>query len=425
MVYSHNKMVGRFALLVLLVTCCCAAKRTRYDGYNLLKVTSETADQHNVLRHIHNGARRLGVDFWTEPSKLHNDVLILIAPRGLKYVLTRFIESGIKYDVVSKDIQSVIDSREAKRKTSTQQGQQFFTDYRTPDEIYAWLNSSIGRCPSGVTCSLLNIGSTYEGRPLQVFKLSTGDGRRKIWLDGGIHAREWISPATVMYVIEQLLTGYGTDASVTPLLDNYDWYIMPLINVDGYLNTWNVDRMWRKTMSPTWDEDCIGTDANRNFDHMWNSIGTNDDPCAQTYAGETAFSEVEALAVGNFIMPRASEFISFITVHSAAQLLLLPWGYTSDYTPDYDELMRVGNAWADAIEDNRGTIYPVGTSNDILYPSSGTSRDWAKGVPQIKYVYTVELPGFGWGFLLPPEEIIPVGNETWDGFKAMVSQFQP
>ena len=50
--------------------------------------------------------------------------------------------------------------------------------------------------------------------------------------------------------------------------------------------------------------------------------------------------------------------------------------------------------------------------------SSGTSRDWAYGVPEIPYVYTIELRGFA--FILPPEEIIPSGEETWAGYRAMI-----
>ena len=54
-------------------------------------------------------------------------------------------------------------------------------------------------------------------------------------------------------------------------------------------------------------------------------------------------------------------------------------------------------------------------------PSSGTSRDWAAGVAQIPYVYTVELRDKGdVGFLLPPQEILPTVEETWAGLRTLV-----
>ena len=53
--------------------------------------------------------------------------------------------------------------------------------------------------------------------------------------------------------------------------------------------------------------------------------------------------------------------------------------------------------------------------------SSGTSRDWAAGVPQIPFVYTAELRDTGnYGFVLPPNQVLPTAEETWAGLKALV-----
>ena len=53
--------------------------------------------------------------------------------------------------------------------------------------------------------------------------------------------------------------------------------------------------------------------------------------------------------------------------------------------------------------------------------SSGNSRDWAAGVAHVPYVYTVELRDRGkHGFLLPPDQILETGVETWEGVKVMM-----
>lgn len=53
--------------------------------------------------------------------------------------------------------------------------------------------------------------------------------------------------------------------------------------------------------------------------------------------------------------------------------------------------------------------------------ASGTASDWAFETAGIKYSYTFELPDTGdQGFLLPPERIRPVGEETWAGVRAML-----
>ena len=59
----------------------------------------------------------------------------------------------------------------------------------------------------------------------------------------GIHAREWISPAVVMYTVKMLTEELGDNSD---LIDNLDWYILPVLNPDGYAYT-QVDRLWRKT----------------------------------------------------------------------------------------------------------------------------------------------------------------------------------
>lgn len=47
-----------------------------------------------------------------------------------------------------------------------------------------------------------------------------------------MHAREWIGPATNTYILNQLLT--STDPSIQEIAKNYNWYIFPVANPDGY-----------------------------------------------------------------------------------------------------------------------------------------------------------------------------------------------
>ena len=58
----------------------------------------------------------------------------------------------------------------------------------------------------------------------------------------GIHAREWISPATNIYITQAFLSNYSKDATITHLVDQFDYYILPVFNVDGYAYTWTNGR---------------------------------------------------------------------------------------------------------------------------------------------------------------------------------------
>lgn len=56
--------------------------------------------------------------------------------------------------------------------------------------------------------------------------------------------------------------------------------------------------------------------------------------------------------------------------------------------------------------------YEVGCIPCILYVASGGSLDWAQGVAGIPYSFVMELRDTGeYGFLLPPDQIIPTGEE--------------
>lgn len=50
--------------------------------------------------------------------------------------------------------------------------------------------------------------------------------------------------------------------------------------------------------------------------------------------------------------------------------------------------------------------------------AAGGADDWAKGSAKIKYSYTIELRDTGRkGFLLPSDQIIPTGEETFEGLR--------
>ena len=54
-------------------------------------------------------------------------------------------------------------------------------------------------------------------------------------------------------------------------------------------------------------------------------------------------------------------------------------------------------------------------------PAAGGSEDWTYGKLGVKYSFSVELRDTGrYGFLLPPDQIIPTGEETFEGLKALV-----
>jgi murein tripeptide amidase MpaA len=89
-----------------------------------------------------------------------------------------------------------------------------------------------------------------------------------MFVDGGIHAREWAAHMSVIYLMYQLVE---RSSSNMQLLDNLDWVIIPIVNPDGYVYSHTTDRFWRKNRRPQ-NAQCVGVDPNRNFAYEWRAM---------------------------------------------------------------------------------------------------------------------------------------------------------
>jgi hypothetical protein len=334
------------------------------------------------------------------------------------------LDQGIPFTVTHEDLERDILAQYAANKRSSERNagpdNYNFDYYMEYDEMMLWLAARARDC--GDRCDLFSIGQTYEGRDMMVMKITDGSGDNSkpgLWVDSGIHAREWIAFAMGCWFIDQLVSE-DADAAAD-ILANYDVYVLPAINADGYVFTHEENRLWRKSRMPNEGTSCIGTDLNRNFDHNFGGIGTSANPCSETYHGGTAYSNAESGNVASFVENNipAGGWRSFLTLHSYGKLWMAPWGYTKDRPETAPELDRVGLCGVAALEAVNGVSFTYGSASQILYESSGTSRDWAYAVPEIPYVYTIELREDS--FILPPEEIVPSGQETYAGWKAMVA----
>jgi murein tripeptide amidase MpaA len=83
-----------------------------------------------------------------------------------------------------------------------------------------------------------SIGKSYEERDIWVVTVTsfaTGEdkGKPALWVDGNIHAAELSGSTACLYLIEQLVTQYGTDPEITRCLDTRAFYICPRVNPDG------------------------------------------------------------------------------------------------------------------------------------------------------------------------------------------------
>lgn len=134
---------------------------------------------------------------------------------------------NISYDVMIDNVQQLIDAQRPKQRTSGHE----WTQYHTLDEIYDWLDLLESRYPDIVTP--FSIGKSYEGRVIRGIKISYKSGNDAVFIESNIHAREWITSATITYFIDELLV--PRNPAVRDIAYNTDWYIIPVLNVDGFV----------------------------------------------------------------------------------------------------------------------------------------------------------------------------------------------
>lgn len=110
-----------------------------------------------------------------------------------------------------------------------------WNQYHSLDEIYAWLDELAATYPTVVTIS--SMGNSFENREIKGVIINYKPSENPLigMIEGTLHAREWISAATVTWIIREFLT--STDPEVRALAENFEWHIFPVVNPDGYVYT--------------------------------------------------------------------------------------------------------------------------------------------------------------------------------------------
>ncbi|XP_037934056.1 carboxypeptidase B [Teleopsis dalmanni] len=409
-----------FKLLIGLLFCGIAfASAESYEGYKVYDINAKNVFEKEFLFQLSKDEK---YDFFHLPKQIGTPSRVLVEPNDqyeLENLLNKF---GIQYIVIDENFGESVQAERMQNALmrSLSSGQRIsFNSFQRFDDINAYLDQLAKSYPSRV--SVKTVGKSYEGRNMKTITITNGDGvqnKKVIFVDAGIHAREWIAPAGALYIINQLVENYAANAN---LLKTYDWVVLPVVNPDGYEYSHVASRNWRKTRKPV-TSSCAGTDGNRNFDFHWGEVGASTLSCADTFRGQAAFSEPETQIVRDIMHSLTGRAKMYLTLHSYGNYLLYPWGYTSALPATWRDMDEVAQAGANAIKAATGTKYTVGSSTNVLYAAAGGSDDYAHASAGIPISITMELPAGGSGFNPSTSQITPFCSETWIGIKAMAEK---
>lgn len=100
--------------------------------------------------------------------------------------------------------------------------------FYTWESLNIWIDMKIRKNP---ILTKIKIAKTYLGREVSILKLSTGKKHTAVFLLGGEDGKDWLSPAILLNFIEYILE---QKQDVDSLTKHYDFYIVPVLNIDGY-----------------------------------------------------------------------------------------------------------------------------------------------------------------------------------------------
>jgi hypothetical protein len=256
---------------------------------------------------------------------------------------------------------------------------------------------------------------SHNGKPIWWVRLSDNPGddenEPEVLYTAIHHAREGIGVQQMIYYMLYLLENYDTNEEIRTLVDNTEMYFVPVLNPDGYMYNEQTDPngggMWRKNRRNNGSS--YGVDVNRNYGYMWgyDNDGSSPYPGDETYRGPSAFSEPENQNIKQFC--EAHNFVITLNYHSAAGLLLYPWGWTPDACPDDATFFAHASMMT---QDNN---YTFGAGSTTIYPTNGGSDDWMYGDTENKnkiFSYTPEVGTSNDGFWPSMNRIIPLCQES-------------
>ncbi|KAF8983267.1 hypothetical protein BGZ46_010565 [Entomortierella lignicola] len=404
-----------------------------YDNHRVVRIRIQSKDQLQILS---DNEGPLRFDYFTHNKNIGGHIDIRIAPENF----SKFQSLNLNYETIIPNLQTVLDNESHQNEVYQQKWEiskknkvsiegvklehdnafastsDWFAGYHSYADHQTWLKTQISTNSS--IASSFSAGKTYQGRDQAGIKI--GSGSNNVVLHGLQHSREWISGAVVEYIITQLLS--GTDSRVAGYLSTYTFYIIPIMNPDGFVITQTSDRMHRKNAQE--NGGCLGTDTNRNWDSHWNEGGASTDPCADDYMGPSAFSSPEATNIGNFLKG-LNNVVSYIDFHSYSQLWMTPYGWNPTPPSNYDSYLKpLAEGAVNALQSVNGVQFTAGDIYNTIYPASGNSADYAFDVG-VGAPFAVELRDTGdYGFSLPADQILPSSQEVWAAFSYILDNLK-
>jgi hypothetical protein len=190
----------------------------RYAGYQVIAITPASEDQIAWLAGFRansssgldsaSSSSSCHMDWWSELSLPQVTVSVAVEPVCLDDVMAALRGAGLQVRVTIPDLSLIIRQERNYRFLS-----QLYREpndwnpevYHNLAEIQGRISWLVGHYPDLLSTRLL--ATTHEGRRIEAVVVREPGPVTKpvIWIDCGIHAREWVSPPTCLHFIQRLV----------------------------------------------------------------------------------------------------------------------------------------------------------------------------------------------------------------------------
>lgn len=234
-----------------------------------------------------------------------------------------------------------------------------------------------------------SLGETVDGRQMYHVTIGNAEAEKKIFINAGIHAREYITSHLVMHQVVSFLGHVKAGDSYQgytyqQLLEQVQIHVVPMVNPDGIsISQLGMDGIQKEEVKQKiqkiasldgtaaegnylvrWKANANGVDLNRNFDALWSQYQGTGHPSTDKYKGEAVGCEVESAAM--IALTEKEQFDRTISYHSQGSVIY--WYFAQEGTL-YEETLRFGERISNL------TGYPLDANYQYLDPAG--YKDWA------------------------------------------------
>jgi len=245
------------------------------------------------------------------------------------------------------------------------------------------------------------LGISPEGKEILGFIIHSDQqhlkGKPAALIIGCHHGRECITSEAALQSMKYLLEEYSQNNQIQAVIDKTVIIYIPMINPDGH------DLVTRKNGHEV--------DLNRNYTFNWGKVpGCSHDKISQIYCGPTQLSELESQLINQMkivdaLFQKFKNIKSSLDMHSGAEVILYPWGWTKEPAPD-DKLFKELCQKMEHKASKFGVLPFPSQTGMALYPTSGTYLDhvykFYNCISFVAEIYRGRWAGNIWEFFNPP-----------------------